>query len=116
MENELYATGAHARPDRRHDEDRRVSISASVVEHRKGRDRRHSDDRRGHYQNLFSPDNNFLYEVFVWLIDCTEGEWSSGANDHEPEGSAVTCRVRFDEESDLEAFVAWLSGWQEKHG
>ncbi len=116
MAKELYTTGVHARSDRRNKEDRRVSVSASVLDHRQGGDRRGSEDRRGHYHNLFNPDDNFLYEVFVWLVDNTKGKWSSGANVNEPDDSPVTCRVRFDEEADLEAFVAWLSEWQDKHG
>lgn len=116
MNDQQNASGGHADTVRRNNNERRVSISATTVENREGDERRTSEDRRGHYQNLFSTDDNFLYEVFAWLIDCTGGEWSSGPNDNEPDGSPVTCRVRFDDPADLEKFVQWLAEWQEKHG
>ncbi|MCP4710376.1 MAG: hypothetical protein GY869_17270, partial [Planctomycetes bacterium] len=108
-------TGDRAGANRRRKEDRRVSISASVEDRRLLGDRRSLADRRGHYFNLFDPRDDFLYEVFIWLIDSTEGEWASGANENEPKDSPVTCRIRFDEESDLRAFITWLDEWEEKH-
>jgi len=116
MTDELKATGDYGRPERRRNDDRRVSISASVSDRRSTNDRRSQEDRRGHYFNLFNPRDEFLYEVFIWLIDCTQGEWFSGANENEPDDSPVTCRIRFEEEDDLNAFIAWLTEWQKKHG
>ena len=108
--------GAPARPERRHVEDRRISIRATSVERRQGGDRRRDSDRRGHYHNIFNPDDNFLYEVFMWLVDHTEGEWSTGEAENEPDGSPVTCRIRFEDGKDLEAFVAWAKEWEAGKG
>ena len=115
MENEHSSRGVKAPSDRRSKKDRRVTVSAWVRDRRERTDRRQPGDRRGHYYNQVNPDDNFLYEVFVWLIDSTKGEWSCGANEHEPEDSPVTCRIRFDNETDLNAFIAWVSEWEDRH-
>ncbi len=93
--------GADRRGDGRRQESRRVSIAASVDEDKRAADRRDDDgdrcdevpDRRGHFQNLFSPDDNFFYEVFMWRIDNSEGEWTAGPNENETEDSHVNCRI-----------------------
>jgi hypothetical protein len=99
-------------------------IAASVDEDSRKSDRRVDDgdrrdeapDRRGHFQNLFSPDDNFFYEVFMWLIDNSEGELTAGPNENETDDSSVTCRISFDQKADLETFVVWLKEWEEKAG
>ena len=115
---------AERRGEGRRQESRRVSLAASVDDDNrtgdrrdKGDDRRGSaPDRRGHFQNLFSPNDNFLYEAFMWLIDNSEGEWTAGPNENDTEDDRVTCRIRFDQKSDLEAFINWLKEWEEKAG
>jgi len=127
MSDKDSISGVHTAAERR-DEDgrrqasRRVSIEASLdVDNRKksdrrGDDRRSEQDRRGFFQNLYNPDDNFLYDVFMWLIDNIEGEWTAGPNENQVGNSKVTCRIRFDEKEDLDIFVAWLKNWEESKG
>ncbi|MBT3906444.1 MAG: hypothetical protein HOB79_18760 [Rhodospirillaceae bacterium] len=115
---------AERRGEGRRQGSRRLSVAASVDEDNRKGDRRDrggdrredAPDRRGHFQNLFSPNDNFLYEVFMWLIDNSEGEWTAGPNENDTEDDRVTCRIRFDQKSDLEAFINWLKEWEEKAG
>jgi hypothetical protein len=127
MSDKDSISGVHTAAERREEnsrrqESRRVSIEASSdVDNRKKSDRRGDDrrggpDRRGFFQNLYNPDDNFLYDVFMWLIDNIEGEWTAGPNENEIPDSKVTCRIRFDNKKDLDAFIIWLRKWEESKG
>jgi hypothetical protein len=72
------------------------------------------------FKNLYSGTDNFLYDVFMWLIDNISGDWSTGpvengpiedgpANPADHDNEFVTCRVKFKDQKDLNAFVAWLT-------
>lgn len=79
-----------------------MSISADVDSDNRESDRRDEAlDRRRHFHNLFSPNDNFLYEVFMWLIDNVEGEWTASPNENEGEDTRVTCQTQFDRKDDL---------------
>ncbi len=60
------------------------------------------------FKNFYSANGNFLYDVFMWLVDNVSGEWSSGSFEDDPGDQFVTCRVKFEEKKDLEAFVTWM--------
>lgn len=115
MEKEPHTTLVNSHSERRQKESRRVSISASTNDSRNGADRRQAEDRRGYFENLANPDAHFLSEIMTWLVDNTRGEWRAGANGHEPDDSLISCRIRFEEEADLDAFIAWLSEVQHQH-
>jgi|GEM_PF-1208636 len=115
MGREHGVADTKARTTDRRTGNRRVSISASVENRRDKGDRRSPEDRRGNFFNLYNPRDDFLYEAFAWLIDTAQGEWTSGPNENEPDESLVTCRIRFEEKSDLEAFIEWLNKWETEH-
>jgi hypothetical protein len=102
-----------ATQDRRQTESRRVSVSADIKEDQRSDGRRSDADRRGNYLNIDHDSENFLFEMCEWLNSSTKGAWLIGPNESEPAGSPVSCRVRFDEEADLTAFITWMNDWRE---
>jgi len=87
---------------------RRISILASATSEQRTNQDRRKEDRRGFHHNLDIQDNQFLSEVFTWLLTCTNGEWNAGANENEPNDSPTSCRIRFEDEEDLKSFIVWL--------
>ena len=61
------------------------------------------------FNSFYSANGNFLYDVFMWLIDNVSGEWSTGPFEDDPGDQFVTCRVKFKEQKDLDAFVTWMT-------
>ncbi|MBT7770679.1 MAG: hypothetical protein HN705_11845 [Rhodospirillales bacterium] len=102
-----------ATQDRRQTESRRVSVSADIKEDQRSDGRRSDSDRRGNYINIDHDSEIFLFEMCEWLNASTKDAWQIGPNESEPSGSPVSCRVRFDNETDLTAFIAWMDGWRE---
>ena len=103
-------------PEDRRQQSRRRSAELSIDdEKRQVDDRRLTTDRRGHYVNLFSNESAFVYEALLWLTDNIEGEWGAGPKEHRLEECEAACRVRFEHENDLQAFVSWLEEWDREH-
>ena len=102
-----------ATQDRRQTESRRVSVAADIKEDKRSDGRRSDNDRRGKYLNIDHDSENFLFGMCEWLNASTKGAWQIGPNESEPEGSPVSCRVRFDDEADLAAVLAWMDTWSE---
>jgi hypothetical protein len=94
--------------NRRGDGTRRAVKESVNDDQRKNDDRRLDDDRRGFYVNLLSDDEGFFDAVIAWLMDNGDEKWTIGPNDNEPEGSVVTCRVRFESAEMLRGFETWL--------
>jgi hypothetical protein len=94
--------------NRRGDGTRRAVEESVSDDKRKNDDRRLYDDRRGFYLNLLSDGEGFFDAVIAWLMDHGDEKWTIGPNDNEPEGSEVTCRVRFESAEMLAEFEAWL--------
>jgi hypothetical protein len=90
--------------DRRQSESRRVSVSAEIENDQRSDGRRKSDDRRGKFVNVDKDSENSLFEMCKWLKASYKGAWQIGTNESEPNGSAVSCRIRFEDETDLMAF------------
>jgi hypothetical protein len=88
---------------------RRISIAPTGADKRDNSDRREGSDRRGYHVNLMISDDQGIQEIFAWLIDKADDTWTIGPNDNEPAESAVTCRVRFANESDMTAFADWVN-------
>jgi len=97
--------------DRRQAESRWVSIAADINDNNRVSGRREFTDRRGAYLDVTQDSEHFLFMMCNWLGDNTKGAWHIGPNESEPKGSPVSCRVRFDDPYDLEAFSVWLEIW-----
>jgi len=100
--------------DRRQVESRRVFLSTKVANDQRSDGRRKSDDRRGKHVNIDKDGGNFLFEMCKWLNSSCKGTWKIGPNESEPGDSPVSCRVRFKDEADLNAFNAWADNWGDR--
>ena len=99
----------HDSPDRRSSQSRRISIAPKDDDKRSKSDRREGTDRRGYHVNLMISDDQGIQDVFTWLIDNAEENWTIGPNDNEPSESTVPCRVRFESEGQMTAFADWVN-------
>lgn len=95
--------------DRRSSQSRRISVAPTDEDKRNQSDRREGNDRRGYHVNLMISDDQGIQDVFAWLIGNADDNWTIGPNDNEPQESAVTCRVRFESESQMVAFADWVN-------
>ncbi len=100
---------SHDKSDRRSGQFRRIAIIPTDADKRSQSDRREGSDRRGYHVNLMISDDQGIQDVFTWLIDNADDSWTIGPNDNEPAESAVTCRVRFQSESQMAAFADWVN-------
>ena len=109
MSNTEEETKLYNKDNRRGDGARRAVGEAVTVDQRKNDDRRLAEDRRGFYVNLVSDDEVFFDAVIAWLMENGDEKWTIGPNDNEPQGSEVTCRVRFESIEMLAEFETWLN-------
>ena len=71
-------------------------------------EQRSQEDRRGHFLNLVTSDEEFYNEMVNWLLQNGDDQWSIGPNENEAEDSKVTSRVRFGSLDKLLEFKFWL--------